>query len=190
MSKSATKLAVALGLGQDITTHNARTEGGALYLHDHKIAEKVDQYTVVIFPHVSHSTTTLRHLNAILMWLSPEGWEPGLYLKEGELMLAIPERPHSPNENHAPAQAVFHLDIFDWVISRSKLADSQGNPVTIGHPVRDNSGNPYRISGWRRPHKPGSTGRVEVMDPTTGETREYFPGVFNLSWELQPEAWR
>jgi len=58
-----------------------------------------------------------------------------------------------------------------------------GRVMDVGEFVKDFRGDEAEITGGRAPHKMGSTGRVYVTyeDGTTGE---YYPGVFNLEWQV------
>ena len=64
---------------------------------------------------------------------------------------------------------------------------SDGRPVEKGEFVTCFRGDKYVIRGWRKPHKPSSTGRVYAgeLDDKGNEIHgvEYFPSVFNMHWE-------
>ena len=66
-----------------------------------------------------------------------------------------------------------------------------GNEVKVGDEVHTFRGEPVKVTFFREPHKPGSTGKVSVAKSTgfdhTGKklwthTREYGVGVINAEW--------
>lgn len=61
-----------------------------------------------------------------------------------------------------------------------KLVHANGREAKIGDIVSSPSGTEYALTGWRPPHKPGSTGRVYVEG--INGSAEYYPSVFNLTW--------
>lgn len=54
-----------------------------------------------------------------------------------------------------------------------------------GQELTASDGTLYILDGGKPPHKPGSTGRIWVKD-TRDTTREYFPSVLGLRWEVLP----
>ncbi len=58
--------------------------------------------------------------------------------------------------------------------------DSTGRPVEIGELLTDFRGDTAYLTGIETPRHAGSTGRVRVQVGTW--SREYFPGVYNLTW--------
>ena len=62
-----------------------------------------------------------------------------------------------------------------------------GKEVEVGDIVRTTKGEQYRVTGWRKPHKPSSTGRVIVKEVPTDllepfKDQEFFPNVINAAW--------
>ncbi len=60
---------------------------------------------------------------------------------------------------------------------------SDGTEVPIGAKLTsDNDGEEYELKGFRKPHKPSSSGRVFVvpMEDIEGFEHSYFPHVFGL----------
>ena len=58
---------------------------------------------------------------------------------------------------------------------------STGVEVQLGEQVESRE-EVYTLSGWAKPHKPSSSGRVHVKD-CEGHEHEYFPHVFGLEWQ-------
>jgi hypothetical protein len=57
-----------------------------------------------------------------------------------------------------------------------------GESINIGDEVTDFRGETWRVTGWREPQHPGSSGRIYVE---RGDSQmEYFPGVFDA--EIKP----
>lgn len=61
-----------------------------------------------------------------------------------------------------------------------RLVDKDGNDVKIGATITTNDDESFTLMGWRRPHKPGSTGRVFVKNDSDNFEQQFFPGVFGL----------
>lgn len=55
-----------------------------------------------------------------------------------------------------------------------------GDVVNIGDKLIANDGHEVILQGWRKPHKPSSTGRVFVKSETDTFELQFFPSVFNL----------
>ena len=51
-------------------------------------------------------------------------------------------------------------------------------------------GEEFEIMGWRRPHKPSSSGRVFVKTKNDTFERSLFPGVFDLEIIDFDKSWR
>jgi hypothetical protein len=66
------------------------------------------------------------------------------------------------------------------------LTDAQGLPVLADTQIYDSGGLGWVIEGGTAPHKPGSTGKVIAKH--LGLVREFYPGVFDLRWEVEPEV--
>jgi hypothetical protein len=63
------------------------------------------------------------------------------------------------------------------------LMHKDGTPACMGEMLETQSGEQYRITGGRPPHKPASTGRVWIEGGG-----EFFPSVFGLKWvETNPK---
>lgn len=62
------------------------------------------------------------------------------------------------------------------------LFHKNGTQASIGDLLTDRDNIPHTLTGGVAPHKYGSTGRVYVTSED-GETHEYFPSVFGLSWQ-------
>lgn len=54
--------------------------------------------------------------------------------------------------------------------------------INVGDVVADRDGVEFEIKGWRKPHKPSSTGRVFVVLTSAPDDFEnsFFPTVFDL----------
>ena len=63
------------------------------------------------------------------------------------------------------------MEINDWI-----LVDDNAKPVSVGQKVTDFRGETDIIVSGTPPHKPSSTGYVEV------EGGRYYAGVFGLHW--------
>jgi len=57
-----------------------------------------------------------------------------------------------------------------------------GAPVQIDDYVTTHAGETVRVTGWREPHKPSSSGHVYVYELGIGE-REYFPSVIGAAFK-------
>lgn len=69
------------------------------------------------------------------------------------------------------------------------LTDVNGEPVnkkTVYRTFRDEAGmgRAWQVTGGRAPHKPSSQGKVWVED-WAGFSMEYYPSVFNMTWEVE-----
>ncbi len=62
------------------------------------------------------------------------------------------------------------------------LCHENGDVCELGEKVKSFRGESWTLEGGTPPHKPASTGRVHVRQG--GCSREFFPGVFNLTWQL------
>ena len=60
--------------------------------------------------------------------------------------------------------------------------DEPYHVVTDGDLVKCFRGDNYIVTGWREPHKIGSTGRVYVKEFEGDGTAEYFPSVFEMKF--------
>ena len=63
-----------------------------------------------------------------------------------------------------------------------KLVRRDGTAVPLGATLKSRDGEEFVVKGWRRPHKPSSTGRVFVVskDRPDDFERQFFPSVFDL----------
>ena len=57
-----------------------------------------------------------------------------------------------------------------------------GSEVQVGDTAKTFRGERVTIDRVQEPHKPGSTGRVNVTFINDGTTGEYFPGVIAAEW--------
>ena len=62
------------------------------------------------------------------------------------------------------------------------LAHANGSSVQEGETVISSRDEQYIITGGSSPHKPSSSGLVQVQD-IQGNVYEYYPHVFNLEWK-------
>lgn len=53
--------------------------------------------------------------------------------------------------------------------------------VKVGDTLTNNGNEDYTLIWINKPHKPSSTGSVDVRDED-GDYHTYFPSVFNLRW--------
>ena len=65
---------------------------------------------------------------------------------------------------------------------RWSLEDSDGKQVEVGQVIIDRDEKAFELSGGMPPHKPSSSGRV-YGTWANGQSGEYFPHVFKLSWK-------
>jgi len=102
------------------------------------------------------------------MWKGYAG--PGLQIKEAIKEINETSR---TNEKAKPKRLILvHKETGKEVYEGEIMADSWGEMV--------------RITGWEKPHKPSSTGRIYCRDVDGGENqffdRELFPSVFGCEW--------
>jgi hypothetical protein len=57
-----------------------------------------------------------------------------------------------------------------------------GRKVIIGDTLTSFRGEKYTLKGTRPPHKPGSSGHVEVRLEGADWSREFYPGVFDCEF--------
>lgn len=62
-----------------------------------------------------------------------------------------------------------------------------GEEVQIGQQVTTFRGDLVQVTGWKKPHKPSSEGKIYVADvaleqPSPSDIREYYPGVVGAMW--------
>jgi len=62
------------------------------------------------------------------------------------------------------------------------LAHANGASVQENEAVKSFRNEDYIITGGASPQSPSSTGKVWVKD-MNGNSREYYPAVFNMKWE-------
>jgi len=62
-----------------------------------------------------------------------------------------------------------------------RLVDDKNQPVNKGDRFDGRDGFKFIVNGGQPPHKPSSSGRVNG-NWESGQSGEYFPHVFNLSW--------
>ena len=69
-------------------------------------------------------------------------------------------------------------------MSAGRLVNREtGEEVAIGSTIKSFRDEEYILRGFRKPHKPSSTGRVFVKRPDADENEfeeSFFPGVFDL----------
>jgi hypothetical protein len=68
------------------------------------------------------------------------------------------------------------------------IHEKTGQPVTIGETVTDFRGDTATVTGWQEPHKPESTGRINVRLPQADSDCQYYPGVFGCIWQQGPRT--
>jgi len=54
--------------------------------------------------------------------------------------------------------------------------------VAIGDEITDFRGEKAIVTGWDKPHKPASTGRVYVRAVDGEHSAGFYPSVFDLTW--------
>lgn len=64
-----------------------------------------------------------------------------------------------------------------------KLVNCEGKEVRVGDAVMLGDEILF-VERIVKPHKPSSTGRVHVHDEDRAWSQEFFPGVFNMRWEV------
>jgi len=60
------------------------------------------------------------------------------------------------------------------------IEEASGNEVKPGMTILSFRNELYKFISFRAPHKPGSTGRINVEHCDTGREQEFFPTVFGL----------
>lgn len=62
-----------------------------------------------------------------------------------------------------------------------KLMNEGGAVVLVGDTVTAR-GQEYTVTGICKPHKPSSTGRLQVQQKDSKWHQEFFPSVFGCTW--------
>jgi hypothetical protein len=174
MTMAAYNAARALVNDQNFSSKNVRVEDGKFYLHETLIAEKPGAYHLYLYPNKYPSATTNRYLNGLIQYVRPLG--PRLHIQDKKAIY-----------DHHRAPSILVLDFWlDWCEAIG-LYSPTGNLVHAGESLVDSKGTVWTVEDIVKPHKPGSTGRVHVRHPGTGQIREFFPSVLNLHWKPAKE---